>query len=92
MQEYPDWIQGPFGLGVMIGFSVFDGSEKITKGFLHQLFKNGVIAFNAGHSPTRVRFLLPVGAVTFEDIDQVCRIIMGTLKEMAENFGKKNVC
>ena len=83
-QQHPAWLQGPFGLGTMIGFSVLDGSEKTAKEFLQQLFKNGVLAFGAGHTPSRIRFLIPVGGVTFADIDQVCQIIERTLSEIAQ--------
>ena len=88
--RYPNYLQGPFGMGAMIGCTVFDGSEEINKIFLKELFEAGVVAFNAGHSPTRVRFLMPIGAVTFKDIDNVCKIIEKTLTKVADQINLKN--
>ncbi len=81
--RHPEWIQGPFGFGGMIAMTVLDGSPEKAKEFLVQLFKNGVVAFAAGGDPARVRFLMPTGAVTLKDIDDVCKIIEKTLQEMA---------
>lgn len=75
----PGLIQGPYGVGVMVAFTVFDGSAEKTKAFVRKLFENGVIAFVAGKRPMRVRFLIPVGAVREEDIVEVCKIIEKTL-------------
>jgi acetylornithine aminotransferase len=77
--RHPSWIRGPFGLGGMIAFQVLDGTEAQTKTFLRQLFDAGVIAFYCGDAPVRVRFLPPIGAVTDEQIDRVCEILVTTL-------------
>lgn len=78
-ERHPQLIRGPYGLGCMIAFTPLDGeTQRVTK-FVHTLFDNGVISFTAGTNPTRVRFLLPVGAVTHEDIDQAAKIIEDTL-------------
>jgi 4-aminobutyrate aminotransferase-like enzyme len=79
--QHPDWIRGPFGLGAMIACSVFDGNDQPTKKFLQALFQNGVIAFVAGAAPARVRFLMPVPAISEPDIDIVCDIIEKTLAD-----------
>ncbi len=84
--NYPDWIQGPFGVGVMIGFTVFDGSAEKTKIFIQELFKSGVVSFLAGSHPSRVRFLVPIAVVTKKDIQNVCRIIEQTLNEVAKRI------
>ena len=81
-QKYPDKIHGPFGMGIMIGLSVFDGSLDKTKIFLQELFKAGVISFLAGSYPARVRFLIPIAVVTKKDIDIVCQIIETTLHQV----------
>jgi len=80
-EKYPEKIRGPFGLGAMIGFTVFDGSPEKTKQFLSELYGSGVLGFMAGKDPSRVRFLIPVGAVTEEDIDGVCGIMEKVLKD-----------
>src|SRR5690606_14292134 len=74
-RQYPNLIEGPWGLGAMIGLTVFKGDMEKSKQFTLKLFDNGVLSFMAGGNPTRVRFLPPVGAVTMEDIDQVVSII-----------------
>lgn len=77
--KYDESIRGPYGIGCMVAFTVLDGSVEKTTRFVHALFDAGVIGFIAGSQPTRVRFLLPAGAVTFEDIDHVTAIIEQTL-------------
>jgi 4-aminobutyrate aminotransferase-like enzyme len=78
-QKHPSLIQGPFGIGCMIAFTPYDGSSQKTINYVHRLFDAGVLSFIAGSNPTRVRFLIPAGAVTFEDIDQAVKIIEQTL-------------
>lgn len=82
--SHPEWIQGPWGVGGMVAFSVFDGSGERTKAFLNRLFEAGVIAFPAGSQPTRVRMLPPLLAIEDEDIDTVCGVIAQVLGELAE--------
>ena len=79
-KEYPDLVKGPYGLGAMIGFTYGDGSKEKAIAFLKALYDAGVIGFVAGQKPMRTRFLMPVGVVTFKDIDHVCQIIKNTLK------------
>ncbi|HEX7008951.1 MAG TPA: aminotransferase class III-fold pyridoxal phosphate-dependent enzyme [Phycisphaeraceae bacterium] len=78
-QRHPGWVQGPYGIGAMIGFQVFDGSAELTRRVLRELFDAGVIAFQAGANPARVRFLPPVGAIRDKDIDAACDILEQTL-------------
>jgi len=75
----PDLVSGPFGIGAMIAFTPFDGDPARVKEFVHALFANGVISFYAGRDSSRVRFLVPVGAATPDDIDQVADIVEKTL-------------
>lgn len=77
--EFPGQVSGPWGIGSMIAFTVFDGSAARTKQFVNALFERGVIGFITAGVPQRVRFHLPVGAMTFEDIDAVMAIIRDTL-------------
>ena len=74
----------PFGLGAMIAFTPLDGRVETVKRLIMALYEAGVIAFLAGSTPARVRFLVPIGAVTREDIDAVCAIIEKTLVEVAQ--------
>jgi 4-aminobutyrate aminotransferase-like enzyme len=82
-KKYPDLIGGPYGIGAMVAFTAFGGDLDKVKRFLQALFYNGVLAFYAGHNPTRVRFLPPIGAITEADIDNVCELVERTLVEVA---------
>lgn len=75
----PDLISGPFGIGGMVAFTAFKGDRDKTIAFLKQLFEKGVLSFFCGDNPTRVRLLLPAGAITVQDIDAVSEIIEKTL-------------
>ena len=78
-ERYPGTISGPYGLGGMVAFTYRAGDKEATTSFVEKLYDAGVIAFTAGGTPKRVRFLLPVGVITVEDIDAVVEIIEKTL-------------
>jgi len=82
IKKYPDKIEGPWGIGAMIGMTICKGDGEKSKEFTFKLFDNGALSFIAGSSPTRVRFLLPMGVVTEKDIDNVVAIIEKTLNEI----------
>jgi 4-aminobutyrate aminotransferase-like enzyme len=77
--KHPGWISGPHGAGMMIGLTPRDGSAEVAKEMTMKLFRNGLMSFVAGSSPTRVRFLPPVACTTMEDIDRGLAIIDHTL-------------
>ena len=83
-KRHPGLITGPFGFGAMIAFTPLDGNPARVKEFIQALFQAGVMSFYGGADLTRVRFLIPVGAVTLEDIDNVAQIVEETLLKMAE--------
>ncbi len=74
-QRHPDKASGPFGNGMMIAFTPFGGDHAKVVAYLHALFQAGVITFLSGKDPARVRFLVPAGSVTTDDIDQVVGIV-----------------
>ncbi len=82
--EFPNLVRGPYGLGAMVGFTYADGSLARTVQFVRILYANGVLSFSAGSDPTRIRFLMPVGAVRMRDIDEVCKIIKQTLVQLSK--------
>ncbi|MBS0621543.1 MAG: aminotransferase class III-fold pyridoxal phosphate-dependent enzyme [Verrucomicrobia bacterium] len=82
LQTLPN-ISGPFGLGLMIGFTPLGGEETMAKELLLRLFHNGLIAFTAGAHPTRIRCLPPLLTTSEEEIDAVIDILAHSLKEMA---------
>jgi acetylornithine aminotransferase len=80
--RHANWVRGPYGLGGMIAFTPFAGSPDDAKKLVLTLYDAGVISFIAGSSPSRVRFLMPIGAVTDEDIDAVLNILEATLAKL----------
>jgi 4-aminobutyrate aminotransferase-like enzyme len=85
-QKHPSLICGPFGIGAMVAFTPLGGDEAAVNRFVQNLFQAGVISFVAGKSPTRVRFLVPVGAVTYSDIDNVTQIVEQTLVQTSQQL------
>lgn len=81
-QKHPDKVAGPFGLGAMVVCTPMGGDDKRAAAFLQALFHAGLIGFIAGSQPTRIRFLLPLGAVTERDIDAAADIF----DSVAESF------
>lgn len=79
--KWPDRIQGPYGVGAMVVFTPFDGDAQRTAQFVQDLFHAGVISFVAGSHPTRVRFLVPAGVMTYEDVDAVMQIVESVLEK-----------
>jgi len=77
--RHPGWIAGPYGLGGMIAFTPFKGTADDAKKLVLALFDAGVLAFVAGSSPARVRFLMPMAVVAEEDIDAVATILETTM-------------
>ncbi|EFB40058.1 hypothetical protein pah_c277o013 [Parachlamydia acanthamoebae str. Hall's coccus] len=68
----------------MIAFTPFDGDSQRTAHFAQALFKAGVMSFIAGTNPTRIRFLIPAGAIKPHEIDIVTSIIEHTLIQEKE--------
>ncbi len=81
-KKHPDKIEGPWGIGAMVAMTLFKGDMEKSKQFTFKLFENGVLSFIAGQLPTRVRFLVPAGAINNDHIDEVVKIIDQTLAGM----------
>jgi 4-aminobutyrate aminotransferase-like enzyme len=79
--QWPDRVRGPYGIGSMVIFTPFDGESQRVARFVQDLFKAGVISFVAGSHPTRVRFLIPAGVMTLEDVDAVMHIVETVLAQ-----------
>lgn len=78
-RRHPCLIEGPYGLGAMIAFTPFGGHSVVVNEFVQKLFEAGVMGFVAGSDPTRVRFLVPFGTITDEDIAKAMQIVEDTL-------------
>lgn len=81
--KYPEWVEGPFGIGSMIAFTPFDGSAEKALSLVQRLFDNGVLSFIAGGNPTRVRFLIPAAVTTPKEINAVVDILEKSLQQEA---------
>ena len=78
-EKWPGSVHGPYGIGAMVIFTPHDGEMQWVAEFVQELFHAGVISFVAGSHPTRVRFLIPAGVMTLEDVDSVMSIVEKTL-------------
>jgi 4-aminobutyrate aminotransferase-like enzyme len=87
-QRHPEAIDGPFGFGGMIAFTPFGGNPQKAAQLVRALFDAGVLCLVAGHQTARVRFLVPYGAIGYEDIDAVAEILEQTISRMASLEGE----
>jgi 4-aminobutyrate aminotransferase-like enzyme len=71
------------GLGLMVAMTPYDGAKDKVMKLLQALFKNGMVAFSCGHSPYKIRFLLPL--VLEEKHIEVAKQILE--KSLHENAG-----
>ena len=70
------------GLGLMIGVTPLDGSKEKVDALIQKLFHNGLITFNCGKGPYRLRFLIPA-ITTSQQLAEAAKIIEKTILEMA---------
>lgn len=82
--KWPGAISGPYGIGAMVIFTPFDGEMERVSRFIQELFHAGIISFGAGSHPSRVRFLIPAGVMTMEDVDGVMTILENVLSREIE--------
>ena len=69
------------GLGLMIAVIPFDGSKEKVATLVKTLFKNGLICYNCGHDPYRLRFLVPA-VMQDSDIEVAKGIFEKSMNEM----------
>jgi acetylornithine aminotransferase len=81
-EKFPAAVRGPFGVGGMVVFTPFNGSADKAKEMVFRMYEAGLMSFMAGSNPARIRFLMPLGSVTEEQIDQACDIIEHVAAEM----------
>jgi acetylornithine/N-succinyldiaminopimelate aminotransferase len=68
------------GLGLMIAVTPYDGKKEQVDALLKRLFNNGMIAFNCGKDPMRIRFLVPA-VIQDQDIELARQILEKSMKE-----------
>jgi len=70
------------GMGLMIAVTPYEGKKEQVDALLKRLFNNGLIAFNCGKDPIRVRFLVPA-VIQDADIEVAKKIIEKSILEGA---------
>ncbi|TWU01934.1 aminotransferase class III-fold pyridoxal phosphate-dependent enzyme [Neorhodopirellula pilleata] len=83
-QKYPGLISGPFGEGMMIGFTPGNGSLDQAKLLMHILYEIGLLGFLCGASPVRMRFLPPPAITTTSHIDRAIELLDAGLRQFRE--------
>lgn len=84
--KYPDWVEGPYGVGLMMVFTPFKGDSAKAEAFSRHLFDEGVICFLAGENPKRARFLVPGLVLEKEHLEEAVGCIERALLKTARSF------
>lgn len=71
------------GLGLMCAVTPFGGDKEKVNPLVKVLFKNGLMSYNCGKKPMRLRFLLPA-ILTEKDVQVAMQIIEKSVLEMAK--------
>ena len=80
--EFPQWIHGPYGVGMMIAWTPGDGSMEVAKQMVDMMFEEGLIGFICGAEPTRLRFLPPPVVTEESHVDAALSIMRRCLQRM----------
>jgi acetylornithine aminotransferase len=80
-------IRGPYGEGMMIGFTPGDGSMDQAKMLMNLLYDLGLLGFLCGASPVRMRFLPPPVITTTAHIDAAIELLDEGLRQMKAKLG-----
>lgn len=75
-------LQDAGGLGLMVAVTPLDGSKEKVGELLKIMFKNGLMAFNCGKGPYRLRFLIPA-VMTEKDIQVTKHLLEKSILELA---------
>lgn len=73
-------ISDPGGMGLMIAFTPYEGKKEQVDALLKRFFNNGLVAFNCGKDPIRIRFLVPA-IISDKEIKEACDIVEKSLLE-----------
>ena len=80
-------MSDPVAVGTMCAFVPFEGSAEAASKVQKACWERGVILFNAGHDPSKIRMLLPGGAVTDADLELGFKLIADALEDVARERG-----
>jgi acetylornithine/N-succinyldiaminopimelate aminotransferase len=74
------------GIGAMQAFVPFDGSAEIVSTLQKAAFEEGLLVFNAGSNPSKLRFLLPLNT-TDEELEAGLTMLEKAMRRVAEECG-----
>jgi acetylornithine aminotransferase len=83
-EKYPQLVRGPYGEGMMIGFTPGNGSAEHAKLLMTTMYDIGLLGFVCGSDPTRIRFLPPPAITTVAHIDEALRLLDESLGRFAQ--------
>lgn len=83
-RHFPAQLGPVRGVGSMIAYSVYDGSMAAAVSFVKACYEAGLMGFVAGRDPAYVRYLLPIGGVSADHIDESLDIVKYVLKTHAK--------
>ncbi len=83
-KKYP--LRGPYGEGMMIGFTPADGTFERAKRLMTIMYEVGLLGFVCGSDPTRIRFLPPPATTTRKHIDDALSLLEQSLEKFVQQI------
>jgi acetylornithine aminotransferase len=83
-KKHSGLIRGPYGEGMMIGFTPSDGSFEQAKSLMMTMYDTGLLGFVCGSDPTRIRFLPPPATTTLGHIDAALELMDQSLQRFKD--------
>jgi 4-aminobutyrate aminotransferase-like enzyme len=80
----PGAVSDPDGIGAMWAFTAFDGSAGAVDAVVRAALDEGLLVFNAGAQPARVRLLLPVNTTDAELAEGMEKLLRALRRVAAE--------
>lgn len=74
-RKRPNMISHIDGAGAMVAFRVGGGSLEFTREFVRRCFSAGLALYYGGHDPACVRFFMPAGCLTDDELAEAVGIV-----------------
>ena len=81
-------VSQPTAIGTMVSFVPFDGAADTVTKVLRAAWERGVIAFSAGKNPTKIRLLLPGGAIGESDLEAGIALLGEAIRDVSAALSK----
>ncbi len=85
-EQHSGLIRGPYGEGMMVGFTPADGTFDQAKTLMMTMFDTGLLGFVCGSEPTRIRFLPPPATTTLAHIDAALQLLDTSLQKFKQQL------